>query len=80
MTSLTIQDVTNLYLYKEKVLPENRLDDALITKIITNAKNPKIDKKEFMSGPGRFVTADDFAIVKQFFTSVDKQDLVESMI
>ncbi|MDU8925715.1 hypothetical protein RYD26_12600 [Pasteurellaceae bacterium LIM206] len=80
MTMLTIKDVTNLYLYKEKTLPENRLDASLITKLITEDKNPKIDKKEFMSGPGRFVTADDFAIVKQFFTSVDKRDLVKGLI
>ncbi|MDU8925717.1 hypothetical protein RYD26_12610, partial [Pasteurellaceae bacterium LIM206] len=79
MTSLTIQDVTNLYLYKEKTLPENRLDASLITKVINEEDNEKIDKKEFMSGPGRFVTADDFTVVKQFFTSVDKRDLVKGL-
>ncbi|MDU8925738.1 hypothetical protein RYD26_12725 [Pasteurellaceae bacterium LIM206] len=78
MTNLTIQDVTNLYLYKKETLPDDRLDASLITRTVL--KNKDIDKKEFMAGPGRFVTADDFAIVKQFFTSADKQDLVKGLI
>lgn len=65
MTKLTIQDVTNLYLYKEELLPRNRLDDSLISK--TLSRNRKIDKKEFMLDVGRFVTANDFDIVRYFF-------------
>lgn len=68
MTKLTMQDVTNLYLYKQRTLPTDRLDDSLISK---TGKGENIDKKEFMAGPGRFVTADNFSVVKDFFTAKD---------
>ncbi|MDE8035575.1 calcium-binding protein, partial [Actinobacillus equuli subsp. equuli] len=68
MTQLTIQDVTNLYLYKQKSVSKNRLDDSLITRV--SAKE-EIDKKEFMREIGRFVTANDFEIVRYFFMAKD---------
>ncbi|QSZ39035.1 RTX toxin [Actinobacillus pleuropneumoniae] len=67
MTKLTMQDVTNLYLYKQRTLPTDRLDDSLITRVIT--KNEDIDRKGFMAGPGRFVTADNFSVVRDFFNA-----------
>ena len=65
MTILTIKDITNLYLYKDRETPKDRLDDSLISKVISNPE--EINKKEFMEGPGRFITASDFSIVSAFF-------------
>ncbi|WP_043995111.1 calcium-binding protein [Actinobacillus pleuropneumoniae] len=67
MTKLTMQDVTNLYLYKTKTLPKDRLDDSLISEI--GKGDDDIDRKEFMVGPGRFVTADNFSVVRDFFNA-----------
>ncbi|EFM96323.1 RTX toxin protein [Actinobacillus pleuropneumoniae serovar 10 str. D13039] len=62
-----MQDVTNLYLYKTKTLPKDRLDDSLISEI--GKGDDDIDRKEFMVGPGRFVTADNFSVVRDFFNA-----------
>ena len=61
----TAERVTNKYLYKNDQVIDNRLDDNLISQKGTIIS---VDKKEFMKGPGRFITAENFSLVSKIFT------------
>ena len=61
----TAERITNEYLYKNDQVIDNRLDENLISQKGTTIS---VDKKEFMKGPGRFITAENFSLVSKIFT------------
>ena len=65
MTLPTIERITNRYLYKQDEVIDNRLDDKIISR---DESSITVDKKEFMKGPGRFITAENFSLVSKIFT------------
>ena len=74
MTLPTIERITNRYLYKQDEVIDNRLDD----KIISRDESPiTVDKKEFMKGPGRFITAENFSLVSKIFTMEGASGITE---
>lgn len=65
MTLPTIERITNRYLYKQDEVIDNGLDDKIISR---DESSIAVDKKEFMKGPGRFITAENFSLVSKIFT------------
>jgi apxIVA var3 len=65
MTLPTVESITNRYLYKQDDVINNRLDDKIISR---DESSIAVDKKEFMKGPGRFITAENFSLVSKIFT------------
>ena len=65
MTLPTIERITNRYLYKQDEVIDNGLDDKIISR---DESSITVDKKEFMKGPGRFITAENFSLVSKIFT------------
>lgn len=61
----TVERITNRYLYKQDEVIDNRLDDKIISR---DESSITVDKKEFMKGPGRFITAENFSLVSKIFT------------
>ena len=61
----TAECITNKYLYKQDEVIDNRLDDKIISR---DESSITVDKKEFMKGPGRFITAENFSLVSKIFT------------
>ncbi|MCL7789789.1 hypothetical protein M8950_10300, partial [Pasteurella multocida] len=73
MTLPTATEITNAYLYKNKLTPkaEERLDSIQILE--KESKPFKVNKNDFMdsqTGPGRFVTAADFRTIYLFFEPI----------
>ena len=65
MTLPTVESITNRYLYKQDEVIDNGLDDKIISR---DESSITVDKKEFMKGPGRFITAENFSLVSKIFT------------
>lgn len=74
MTLPTVESITNRYLYKQDDVINNRLDDKIISR---DESSIAVDKKEFMKGPGRFITAADFSLVSKIFTMEDASGITE---
>ena len=60
----TAECITNKYLYKQDEVIDNRLDDKIISR---DESSITVDKKEFMKGPGRFITAENFSLVSKIY-------------
>jgi Ca2+-binding RTX toxin-like protein len=69
MSLPTAEEVTNKYLYGSINRPSDLLDQSIIDHKNSNTPNEiKINAVEYMaSGPGKFVNAANFDLVKQFF-------------
>ena len=54
----TLESITSLYLYGSETPPDNLASDSIIRPPLKEEELEKInvDLKEFMEGPGRFVT------------------------
>jgi hypothetical protein len=63
MSLPTAEEVTNLYLYGQKTTPSDLLSDQLIRNA-TLITPFEVNVNEYMAGPGRFVAASDFDVVK----------------
>lgn len=74
MTLPTIERITNRYLYKQDEVIDNRLDDKIISR---DESSITVDKKEFMKGPGRFITAENFSLVSKIFTMEGASGITE---
>ena len=74
MTLPTIERITNRYLYKQDEVIDNRLDDKIISR---DESSIAVDKKEFMKGPGRFITAENFSLVSKIFTMEGASGITE---
>lgn len=74
MTLPTIKRITNRYLYKQDEVIDNRLDDKIISR---DESSITVDKKEFMKGPGRFITAENFSLVSKIFTMEGASGITE---
>ena len=74
MTLPTIERITNRYLYKQDEVIDNRLDDKIISR---DESSIAVDKKEFMKGPGRFITAENFSLVSKIFTMEGASGIIE---
>ena len=70
----TVERITNEYLYKNDQVIDNRLDENLISQKGTTIS---VDKKEFMKGPGRFITAENFSLVSKIFTMEGASGITE---
>ena len=70
----TIERITNRYLYKQDEIIDNRLDDKIISR---DESSIIVDKKEFMKGPGRFITAENFSLVSKIFTMEGASGITE---
>ena len=70
----TIERITNRYLYKQDEVIDNRLDDKIISR---DESSITVDKKEFMKGPGRFITAENFSLVSKIFTMEGASGITE---
>ena len=70
----TIERITNRYLYKQDEVIDNRLDDKIISR---DESSIAVDKKEFMKGPGRFITAENFSLVSKIFTMEGASGITE---
>lgn len=70
----TVESITNRYLYKQDEVIDNRLDDKIISR---DEFSITVDKKEFMKGPGRFITADNFSLVFKIFTMEGASGITE---
>lgn len=70
----TVERITNEYLYKNDQVIDNRLDENLISQKGTTIS---VDKKEFMKGPGRFITAENFSLVSKIFTMEGVSEITE---
>ena len=70
----TIERITNRYLYKQDEVIDNRLDDKIISR---DESSITVDKKEFMKGPGRFITAENFSLVSKIFTMEGVSEITE---
>lgn len=70
MALLTAEEVTNLYLYGDRTVPPNLVDDKLIRpKALSIPTSTSVDLNEYMmSGPGRFASPAFFEVIKQFFS------------
>ena len=74
MTLPTIERITNRYLYKQDEVIDNRLDDKIISR---DESSITVDKKEFMKGPGRFITPENFSLVSKIFTMEGASGITE---
>lgn len=74
MTLPIIERITNRYLYKQDEVIDNRLDDKIISR---DESSITVDKKEFMKGPGRFITAENFSLVSKIFTMEGASGITE---
>ena len=74
MTLPTVERITNRYLYKQDDVINNRLDDKIISR---DESSIAVDKKEFMKGPGRFITAENFSLVSKLFTMEGASGITE---
>ena len=74
MTLPTIERITNRYLYKQDEVIDNRLYDKIISR---DESSITVDKKEFMKGPGRFITAENFSLVSKIFTMEGASGITE---
>ena len=74
MTLPTVERITNRYLYKQDDVINNRLDDKIISR---DESSITVDKKEFMKGPGRFITAENFSLVSKIFTMEGVSEITE---
>ena len=74
MTLPTVERITNRYLYKQDEVIDNRLDDKIISR---DESSITVDKKEFMKGPGRFITAENFSLVSKIFTMEGASGITE---
>ena len=74
MTLPTVERITNRYLYKQDEVIDNRLDDKIISR---DEFSITVDKKEFMKGPGRFITAENFSLVSKIFTMEGASGITE---
>ena len=74
MTLPTIERITNRYLYKQDEVIDNGLDDKIISR---DESSITVDKKEFMKGPGRFITAENFSLVSKIFTMEGASGITE---
>ena len=70
----TAECITNKYLYKQDEVIDNRLDDKIISR---DESSITVDKKEFMKGPGRFITAENFSLVSKIFTMEGVSEITE---
>lgn len=70
----TIERIMNRYLYKQDEVIDNRLDDKIISR---DESSITVDKKEFMKGPGRFITAENFSLVSKIFTMEGASGITE---
>lgn len=70
----TVERITNRYLYKQDEVIDNGLDDKIISR---DESSITVDKKEFMKGPGRFITAADFSLVSKIFTMEGASGITE---
>lgn len=70
----TIERITNRYLYKQDEIIDNRLDDKIISR---DESSITVYKKEFMKGPGRFITAENFSLVSKNFTMEGTSGITE---
>lgn len=70
----TAECITNKYLYKQDEVIDNRLDDKIISR---DESSITVDKKEFMKGPGRFITAENFSLVSKIFTMEGASGITE---
>ena len=70
----TVERITNRYLYKQDEVIDNRLDDKIISR---DESSITVDKKEFMKGPGRFITAENFSLVSKIFTMEGASGITE---
>ena len=70
----TVERITNRYLYKQDEVIDNRLDDKIISR---DEPSITVDKKEFMKGPGRFITAENFSLVSKIFTMEGASGITE---
>lgn len=67
----TLESITSKYLYGTEIPPDNLLSDSII-RPISDRSTITVDASEFMKGPGRFVTPDDFLFIKYFFNPTDE--------
>ena len=74
MTLPTVESITNRYLYKQDDVINNRLDDKIISR---DESSITVDKKEFMKGPGRFITTENFSLVSKIFTMEGASGITE---
>ena len=74
MTLPTVESITNRYLYKQDDVINNRLDGKIISR---DESSITVDKKEFMKGPGRFITAENFSLVSKIFTMEGASGITE---
>ena len=70
----TVERITNRYLYKQDEVIDNGLDDKIISR---DESSIAVDKKEFMKGPGRFITAENFSLVSKIFTMEGASGITE---
>lgn len=70
----TVESITNRYLYKQDDVINNRLDGKIISR---DESSITVDKKEFMKGPGRFITAENFSLVSKIFTMEGASGITE---
>ena len=75
----TLESITSLYLYGSETPPDNLASDSIIRPPLKEEELGKInvDLKEFMEGPGRFVTPGDFSFIKYFFNP-DYDEITDS--
>jgi hypothetical protein len=72
VSGLTNEKITIKYLYGTDTIPLDLLSGDLI-RPTDKEENTKVDINEYMnSGPGRFATAPQFALVNLFFTDADE--------
>jgi hypothetical protein len=73
MANLTVKEITNYYLYGQKSIPSNLVDDSLIRTGTTRDEIPttiiSVDVKDFMASAGRFAIGSQFELVNRFFDS-----------
>jgi Ca2+-binding RTX toxin-like protein len=62
----TALQVTNLYLYGDLNIPEDKLSEGLIRPPTFVLPDIGLDVNAYMAGPGRFATASMFDVVEQF--------------
>ncbi|HEY0488661.1 MAG TPA: VCBS domain-containing protein [Telluria sp.] len=67
MSNLTAEEITNLYLYKNKALPADRLSADLL-RAATEKGTGSVDINDYINtGPGRFASPAGFKVVEKFF-------------
>jgi RTX calcium-binding nonapeptide repeat (4 copies) len=67
MAQLTAKDITNLYLYGQKLTPANLVDNSLI-RPDSATSSVNVNVQDFMAtGAGRFAIGSQFSIITKFF-------------